>query len=267
MKIAILYMCTGNYVNFFKSFFSSCEHNFIRNAEKHYFVFTDGNVSGFDDDRVHKINQVHLGWPDGTLKRFHFFYDISDHLSAFDYIFFFNANCEFKKEIEEVFLPSEQEGLAVVQHPGFYKAKKDVFPYERNKKSNAYISFKDGLYYIFGAVNGGTSAAYLKLIHDLRNAIDEDLEKGIRATWLDESHLNKYIISRPYKLLTPSYAYPEGWELPFEKIIEIRDKSKAGGHDYFRNAYDKSQGHSFKKNVNFKVLLEKYFQFIKLFHK
>lgn len=36
------------------------------------------------------------------------------------------------------------------------------------------------------------------------------------------------------KVLTPGYAYPEGWELPFEQAILMRDKGRFGGNAFMR---------------------------------
>ena len=41
MKIAIIYIGIGRYTVFWDEFYKSCEKNFIRNAQKHYFYFTD----------------------------------------------------------------------------------------------------------------------------------------------------------------------------------------------------------------------------------
>ena len=47
------------------------------------------------------------------------------------------------------------------------------------------------------------------------------------AVWHDESHLNRYIIGREdVKVLPPCYGFPEGWDLPYEPTMLLRDKSK-----------------------------------------
>ena len=62
-----------------------------------------------------------------------------------------------------------------------------------------------------------------KLDEDIR----QDYEKDVIAKWHDESHLNHYIwLHGNYKLLTPSYAYPENYSLPFEMKIMTIDKGK-----------------------------------------
>jgi hypothetical protein len=61
-----------------------------------------------------------------------------------------------------------------------------------------------------------------------------DEKKGIIALWHDESHLNRYILDKKYKLVSPSYCYPENSGIPFEEIVRIRDKNLYGGHNYLR---------------------------------
>jgi hypothetical protein len=256
MKHAILYICTGKYTIFWEKFYSSCEKYFFHDTEKHYFVFTDGQIP-IDNERIHRIEQKNLGWPGNTLYRYHMFWNIREQLAPFDYIFFFNSNCEFLAPVREEFLPSSKQGITVVQHPGFFNKEPDSFTYDRNPKSQAYIPFGKGSCYICGGVNGGYSDSYLELIYTLKNAIEYDDAKGVVALWHDESHINKYILTYPHKLLSPSYCYPEGWDIPFEKIILIRDKSKYGGHNTLRNINEK------KKKLHVKLVLKKIFNFIK----
>ena len=40
-QIAILYICTGKYVVFWKDFYQSFEKKFLKKSEVEYFVFTD----------------------------------------------------------------------------------------------------------------------------------------------------------------------------------------------------------------------------------
>ena len=65
------------------------------------------------------------------------------------------------------------------------------------------------------------------MIAELEKRIDEDEAHGVIAKWHDESQLNRYIIDHPaYRILTPSYAYPEGGDIPFPKKIFLFDKQK-----------------------------------------
>jgi len=154
MKIGILYICIGKYDIFWKDFYISCEKNLLRGHEKHYFIFTDSN-NIFDwenNDKIHIFPQENLGWPDNTLMRFHMFLSQRELLSKMDYLFFFNANIEIKKEIWEEILP-KNEGLVVVKHPWYYNKSTIEFPYDRNLLSMAYIEKWEWDTYVQWALN------------------------------------------------------------------------------------------------------------------
>lgn len=228
--VAILYICTGKYDVFWKEFYESMEKLFLPASEKHYYVFTDAeDLYGEDNcnNRIHRIYQECMGWPYDTLMRFDLFSKIEEQIKQYDYILFMNANMKCKREItEEEFLPINEE-LLVARHPGCIHYPKLLLPYDRNRKSTAYISYRQGKYYYMGGLNGGKATAYIQLIHSLKQAIQDDLDHNIIAKWHDESQLNKYMLNRSdMKILLPEYAYPEGWNLPYEAKMIIRDKEK-----------------------------------------
>ncbi len=240
MKIAILYIATGKYIIFWEKFFESAEMNFLPGIEKEYFVFTDADPGVITSNgNVTVIPHEQLGWPYDTLMRFHIFSRIEDSLKDFDFIFFFNANMEFVQKIEaDEFLPNGKtdDGLLVTLHPGYHNQQKDKFPYERTQvNSKAFIGPSEGTYYFMGGLNGGIATKYLQLILTLKQNTQEDADNGITAIWHDESHLNRYMIGRNPKILTPDYGYPEGRNLPFTPKIIIRDKNNYGGHAFLRN--------------------------------
>ena len=240
-KVAILYICTGNYSVFWEGFYKSSELNFLPEYAKHYFVFTDDEQIITDETIcVFKIFQKKLGWPFDTLFRFKMFDTIKNKLKHYDYIFFFNANIRFLKTIGSHILPNETERLLCVLHPGFYNKQRDTFTYETDIKSTAYIPSNKGEHYYMGGFNGGIAHDYLTMISILNENIDIDLKNEKIAIWHDESHLNAYLIDKSKKILTPSYGYPEDWKLPFEPIVIILDKNKWGGHDKLRNSNKKS---------------------------
>lgn len=259
MRIAILYICTGNYNIFWKSFFTTCEKFFLPGHERHYFVFTDGKIaSPGAEDRVHRIEQSWLGWPYDTLMRFHFFSKIKAQLEAFDYIFFFNANSFFIDDVTEDILPSASEGIVVVKHPGHYKQDNKSFPYDRNTKSTAYIPWNEGKDYVCGGINGGHAKDYLKMVDDLCTAIDKDMQRGVIARWHDESHLNRYIVHRNYKILSPGYCSPEDWYLPFKEKIIILNKKYFGGHSALRKDKTATLVRRLRQRVRPLLLYSKY---------
>lgn len=227
-KIAVLYICTGDYIIFWKEFYDSFQKFFLPESFKEYFVFTDaGEIYGQNYENIHKVYQGNLGWPGNTLKRFHMFMDIEERLEVFDFIFFFNSNLVCQEIItEKEFLPQKNQNLVVVKHPGWVNDMRLFYTYERRPKSQAYIPYNKGKYYVCGGVNGGRAAFYVKLIEDLRNAIDMDLERGIIARYHDESHLNKYILGRTdVRILGPEYCYPEGYNLSCRTKLLLLNKS------------------------------------------
>lgn len=229
-KIGVLYICTGEYTVFWREFYISAEQYFLKNSEVHYFVFTDAEKIEFQDvnPRIHVIYQEGYGWPFSTLLRFSIFLNARKDLQKCDYVFFFNANAKFVTPVdEEQFLPRSERGeeLLVVRHPGFYNKKKYEYTYDRNPKCSAYIPYRKGDIYVCGGINGGTTDAFLTMCDTLSRRINKDLEKSIIPEWHDESHINRYILDRnDIRVLTPSFCYPEGWDLPFDCLILIRDK-------------------------------------------
>ena len=149
-----------------------------------------------------------------------------------DYLFFANANLVCRETVTEAeFLPRPDRGerLLVVQQPGFWDKKPIFYTYDRNPKCRAYIPYNCGRDYVSGGLNGGTAAAFLAMSRELDRRTDADLANGQMALWHDESHLNRYIAEQDpasYRLLTPAYWYPEGWDMPFAQKIVVRDKSK-----------------------------------------
>lgn len=238
MKIAVLYICTGKYNQFFADFYSSCQKFFMKDsASVEYFVFTD-NLNLSKESNVHIFEKECKGFPLDSLFRFEMFLSIKEQLEDFDYTFFFNANMLFVAPVGPEFLP-ENEGLMAVIHPGFYNKPTCLYPYERNKKSKAYIERNSKeFHYYMGSLNGGRTKDYLELVKTCAENTRIDYNAGIIAKVHDESHLNKYLSEHECLGLPPSYAYPEDWNLPFTPKILIRDKVKIDKY------FNKGRNHS-----------------------
>ena len=223
---------------FWKDFYESCQRYLLPDDEKTYFVFTDALSIEHEKENpnIKRIFQTNLGWPDNTLKRFHIFLKNEQMYDNLDYLYFFNSNLLVLKTItREMFLP-EKNNLMVTIHPGFLKCNKEEFTYERNKNSTAFIPKGEGEYYVAGGLNGAKKDVFLKMMKELKHNIDEDEKNNIVACWHDESHLNAYIYKhKEYQTLSPSFLYPEGWRIPFEPYILVRDKMKYGGHEFLRD--------------------------------
>jgi len=166
-----------------------------------------------------------------------------------DYLFFFNANIIVNKRIDKEILPEAGQELTTAPHPDYYLSENvDEFPYERNPESLAYIPVGEGKFYVAGGFNGGTSGNFLKMCRQLHENIEEDLKTDRIALWHDESHLNKYVLNKNVKFLTPSYIHPEGRKFSGEIYIYVRKKKKYGGHKKLRGSLIK------KKSIKSRIL-------------
>lgn len=239
IKIAVLYICTGKYNQFFKGFYESAEKYLLKGlADITYFVWTD-NIDLTHAANVHLIERQCQGFPKDSLFRFDMFLSIKEKLEKFDYIFFFNANMSLVQPVGEEILPKE-EGLMAVLHPTYFRRwPACCFPYERNKRSTAYIApHGENYHYFMGSLNGGKANDFLQMAQTLSFNTHKDWDKGIVAQVHDESHLNKYMRTHNCKVIPSAYAYPEGWHLPFKPKIILRDKVKIDS--YFNKGRDKS---------------------------
>lgn len=237
MTIAILYICTGKYNQFFEGFYNSCEKNLLPKAEKSYYVWTDDDNLAEGKANVNIIHKECAGFPADSLFRFEYFLQVEKELEKYDYIYFFNANAEVRQQVGEEFLPDET-GLAmglwynqekpwwspwrILDLPAF-------FCYERNKKSLAYIPpFEKDYKQFMGGLNGGRAKEYLEMIETLSRNIRTDYENGIIAIAHDQSHINAYMRTHQCKELPRELTWPEEWSASFEPKIVFRDKMKMG---------------------------------------
>lgn len=230
--VAMLYICTGQYRVFWPEFYRSFEKNFLPDCPRTYFVFTDAaHIEGENAPNVRRIAQEAWPWPYSSLRRFTVFLRAEQALAQFDYLFFCNANLVCTKPVTAAeVLPraGRGESLTLVQQPSFWNKKPLFYTYDRDPRCRAYIPYNCGRDYVSGGLNGGTAAAFLALCHELERRTEADLADGVIARWHDESHLNRYAAERPgsYRLLTPAYWYPEGWDMPFEPKITVLNKSR-----------------------------------------
>lgn len=245
MNVGILYIGTGNYLNFWSDFYTNCEKYFLPNTPKKYFLFTDQVKSEAiyiyiyeNSDKIKVLKIKHRPWPEVTLNRFATFLQYSSEFDS-DYLFFFNANLRCVAPIlPEDFLPAGTQNLVATQAMGFFHRLPDEFSYDRNPKSQAYIPFGQGEKYFQGGLQGGTREAFLDACKILNRAVEIDRENGIIAIWHDESHWNKFLLGRQdIKILSPAYLFPEGCNSPIKPKIIVLDKNNYGGHEFMRSNY------------------------------
>lgn len=237
MKIGILYIATGRYIAYLDEFYETAMRYFLPDCIRHVFLFTDStDVPAREDMTVVPTRQQ--PWPDTTLLRYHLFLEHACLWQGCDYVFFINANYRFYHRIGREILPgAEHNGLVAGVHRVSVKRKPDRFSYERRPESTAYIPYGQGRHYFAGGFNGGTAHAFLRMAEALKRQIDADRANGITAVWHDESHLNRYLLDKPVKVLPPTYVWPEEavhWYNRWRILAGPRDKRRMGGHAWLR---------------------------------
>lgn len=216
-KIGIIILATAKYIKFIPDICESIRKYFMTDHDVTIFVLTDAKqeVPG-----VVQCPVEHHKWPLSTLLRYHKALQYVDQLEKMDYIFQCDADMLFVAPVGNEILSD----LTATIHPGFWNKPLSKYPYEKNPASKAFV--KQGKKYYAGGFVGGTSANYIKMAKEISANIDEDTKNNLIAIWHDESHLQAYLIKTPPSIeLTPSYCYPESWQMPFPKKLLALDKN------------------------------------------
>lgn len=219
-KIGLLVIATGKYDVFIQPLFESMKKYFLNNHDVTMFVFTDRDIP-----EVHglvRIQQEHLGWPRATLDRYSVFLKNRALLESQDYLFYCDADMVFVDTVGDEVLGD----LVATLHPGFYRGIRGT--YETRRESTAYVGSNEGKHYYAGGFNGGEARFFLNMAEKIEANIARDDSNNIIAIWHDESHFNRYLIdNEPTIKLSPSYCYPESWNLPLPKKLLALDKNHA----------------------------------------
>ena len=242
MTVAVLYICTGRYSRFFADFYESAKKHFLKGiAEVEYFVFTDDDQISNSSD-VHVIHKECQGFPLEAVFRFKNLLAAEDMTKGFDYIYFFNSNALFIKDVNLEILPPDNKtfiGSRWTKRKPFDLPM--FFPYERNKKSTAYIPPKEETEYIYymSGFYGAAHDTFFEKYHKLDINTQIDYNNGIIARFHDESHTNKYFRTVPCHLLPDGYCLPDAWANQ-AKDTHIIFRNKVCIDPYF----DKNRDHS-----------------------
>ena len=215
MKVAIVFIGTGRYINFLPKYYENIEKYFLPNSEKTILVFTDGELNETPDN-VRVYNQEHLDWPYITLKRFEIINKARTVIEDCDWVVFIDGDALVVDTItEEEFFTDKP--LFGVHHPCHYLGMdphtKAPGAYEQNPKSEAYVDVSKSLPLVYwqGCLWGGKVPEVCAMIDELEARVNRDLDNNIVALWHDESQINRYFLERIMDVHTlgSSYAYPE----------------------------------------------------------
>ncbi|XP_070286462.1 histo-blood group ABO system transferase-like isoform X2 [Myotis yumanensis] len=214
VTVGLTVFAIKRYVVFLKLFLETAEQHFMVGHRVHYYVFTD---------RPADVPSVALGegrrlvvlevpgaarWQDVSMRRMQMISDFCERRfrREVDFLICADADMRFRDHVGvEILSP-----LFGTLHPGFYRAARQAFSYERRPQSQAYIPWDQGDFYYMGALFGGSVAEVQRLTKACHQAMMADSANGIEAVWHDESHLNRYLLDhKPTKVLSPEYLWDE----------------------------------------------------------
>ena len=234
MKVAIIFIGTGRYINFLPLYYENIHKYFLPKSEKTILAFTDGTGDFPDDIKVY--HQEHLEWPYITLKRFEIINKAKTFIKDFDWVVFIDADAIPVSEITEEEFFSDKPFFGV-HHPchalGMPPHTEYPGAFETNPKSRAHVTPDDDTtMYWQGCLWGGRVPEVMDMIVELDRRTHEDLKKDVIAQWHDESHLNKFYVENrdDVHVVGPECAFPEVFteQCHFDpKIVHLaKDNSK-----------------------------------------
>lgn len=204
MKICIVTIATGRYIQFVEKLLDSVEKYFLVDHDISCLLFTDNDLEETSYNiKVSKIE--HKTWPEPALKKYNYIYSEKEYLKEFDYVYLFDADVYFVDKVNDEVLVD----LVGVLHPYKILEDKSVYPYEPRENSTAFVSDDKRNKYYAAAFAGGKSETFLQMAKVISKNVTTDEKNNIIAVWHDESHLNKYFNENPPKELSPSYMFPE----------------------------------------------------------
>ena len=220
MKVAVVTIGTGKYSEMLDPLCRSIRQNFLLNHKKELFVFSDKTIESEPTIYIDYLPSIL-----NSLFKYFYMLKVESQLVKFDYVYYIDADCIVAGEVdEEVFCDS----LVATLHP---LKRENENHFEQNPISTAFVEDVQQRKYFQACFYGGTTVAVLEMAKVLQKNTEADLEKRLVAKWYDESHLNKYLVSHPPKILHGGYAFPDperwkcGWSFPC-KIIHKNYKSR-----------------------------------------
>lgn len=142
MKVAIIFIGVGPYINFFNRFYTSIKNNFLPNTSKQFFVFSDSVPNTIKADVVN-IRVKHKSPRDVKLSKFDFIQSKISDIQTYDYVFYFDADNIINGIINEDEVSSWFDGskIIAVMHP--WRFIRDKGRFERSLKSTAYLTIEE----------------------------------------------------------------------------------------------------------------------------
>ena len=216
MKVAVTFWGTQSYLNYLPEWYDRNEKYFLKDIEKRYFVFTDGELEGTPDN-ITTIKIPHYGFPETFYKTFEEMIKIKDTVSDFDWLVSIDADLYVQENIEYNQFFDESKKYFGVHHPchfvGFPPHNQKPGSYDINPLSNAYINenIMDMKIYYQGCLWGGQIPQVFDMMEKIDEWTKQDVPRNTVGKYYEESYLNKWFLThrKDVHTLDPDYAYPE----------------------------------------------------------
>jgi hypothetical protein len=208
--ISIIFIGTGNYINFFNHYYKSHSEFFLPQYPKNFLVFTDQpDDPVFKKDNVKTFKIKHEKWPFVTLNRFKYIYEHHKKFPKADWHFFIDADLMGVNIVSDELINHSLPYVSV-QHPGFLNS---PGTFETNPISTASVTGKPYKLNIYrqGCFWGGEGEHFLALVEECYSNVEADLTNKFIAEWHDESHLNHFFLKhgKETHTVSPAFAFPE----------------------------------------------------------
>lgn len=229
MNVAIIFIGTNKYADFFPKWKESVDKYFLNDCEKTILAFSDEEKDYFLKDDVLLLKIPPVSWPLATLLRYKFvntFLKTRAEAGAFDYVFYLDSDLFPYSNVILKDIVDETKGLTGVHHPGNHQNPL-WHTLESNESSNAFVAnglvaFGSEAVYHQGCLWGGTLKSVSEMVSILDDRIDDDLSRNVMAVWYDESHMNWYFLNHldEVNTLPFNFAFPggAGWSKDYPHV-------------------------------------------------
>ena len=212
VRIGIILIATGRYVQYLNATINYIDKFFLPKYTRTIYVWTD------NPDHVHKSENIVItpivrhGFPGDTLYRYHYIIMKEwDLITNTDLIYYADIDIEIIDEIGDEFVPTPDKPFVVISHPDYINygltasGMIDQTPISTAYIPPEYISNP----YAIGAIQGGYTPYFMKMVEKIVKGIDEDDYNEYVAKWHDESHFNHYMMHnrKLFKFMAPGYYY------------------------------------------------------------
>jgi hypothetical protein len=114
VRVGLLVAATGPYFRFVEPLLRSAAEHFFPEDEVEAHIFTDADVVP-NAAGTHLHPWAHRPWPDGTIRRYHAYWDARDELIRCDFLVAMDADMRFVGPVGREIVGS----LMATPHPGF----------------------------------------------------------------------------------------------------------------------------------------------------